>query len=173
MKRLSSFLKVLILALMVFSCASEQELEQSKLREPALGELGLSNNTNAETSRRRIIYVDASVEIARRRHSPDPTQCGDCKCGLGVCGVCFFCSTLPAPTPPDNSRIKANLYLEDNQYYFEIALDKPRVAGIDYTFYVDENIPVSDDSSYVVVKANYPVDPTIGLYGGYRIIVTH
>ncbi len=153
------------------SCNNDTNYKTSKLKEPALGEVLLINNSKVDNlSRKVVIKIDATVEVARRRHSNDPTQCGDCKCGLGVCGVCFFCR----PSGNSNETL-ANLYFDDvdNQYYFELALSAPMVTGVDYTFYVDEDVPVTDDPSYVVIKGNYAVDSTIGTYGGYKIIVKH
>ena len=175
MKKATFYIFCTLLIFLTFSCNSDVNNGGSVLRQPDLGEVKLIDNrkdnaTQNQLSRKLIIRIDATVEVARRKHNPDPTQCGDCKCGLGVCGICFFCK--PTGNPNETT---ANLYYddEDNQYFFELALSSPKVSGIDYTLYVDEDIPVTDDTSYVALKGNYTLDSSIGKYGGYKILVQH
>ena len=45
-----------------------------------------NNDFNPKGTQTEKIIID----IARKKHSADPSQCGDCICGLGICRFCFF-----------------------------------------------------------------------------------
>lgn len=134
------------------------------MRSPNPGEVTLANNFNLKGKRTLVKIM--IVEIAKVKHNPDPTACGDCKCGLGICRFCFFCTK-------DNRNANEQeivLYEENGEYFFEIVLTSPTITGVDYDFYIDNDVK-ADDVGFVIPKASYRLDTSMGSYGGYKIKV--
>jgi len=67
---------------------------------------------------------------------------------------------------PVNSNESARTTGSDN--YFELKLDAPLGDEFDSNFYIDEELETDE---YSLVLGTYPLDASIGEFGGYRIPV--
>lgn len=122
-----------------------------------------NNNFNPKgTITGKIMIID----IARRKHSADPSQCGDCKCGLGVCRFCFFCDKGTTPITQE-----LNILKDYNSEFVEIQLLDKTQDGVDYNFYLDDNVFADDNLNLFFAKGIYTLDTSIGRYGGYRLVI--
>jgi hypothetical protein len=112
----------------------------------------------------KIIIID----IARKKHSPDPKVCGDCKCGLGICRFCMFCSKGTNPTTHT-----LDILTDGKKEFVEIKLLEKIQSGIDYDFNIDDDIYADDDGKIYFEKGVYKFDSKIGEFGGYRLILNY
>lgn len=153
--------------ILTLSCTEpENTVKQESLRQPELGEINFLQNTNFVESSKSETGKIVIIDIARKRHSPDPNVCGDCKCGLGICRACLFCERTN-----ENSQ-KINILEENGIHFFELYLESPKIQGVDYNFYVDDDIYADDDSSFYIYKGIYTLDSSMGEHGGYKILVS-
>lgn len=108
----------------------------------------------------KIIIID----IARKKHSNDPQECGDCKCGWGICRFCFFCER-------GTSSITHNIkvYEINGMEFIELQLSSPIIPNVNYDFYIDEDIYAEDNKNVHIEKNMHELDETLGKYGGYII----
>ncbi|MBD3724153.1 MAG: hypothetical protein IE891_05070 [Flavobacteriaceae bacterium] len=160
-------ISIVITIMFTFSCSENESINStSSLRQPELGEIKFKSNIDNNSSKLstgKIIIID----IARKKHSDDPKVCGDCKCGLGVCRFCMFCTRSS-----ENSQT-VEIFEENGIKFFELELSEPLLEGVDYNFYVDEDVYCDDDSNLYVEKGVYELNQDIGEFGGYKIIVSY
>jgi len=149
----------LILALFtaIISCSDDtvvnSEVETSTLEAPEYGKditlSGVSNNGDGN----RLTVV---ITIGRKS-----LQCHR----LGVCHVCIGCTPISQqnmiPTTINN-----NSTLGD---YIEFYLDAPLSPEFDSNIYIDEDIYNEDTGELVLEQGTYPLNSSLGEFGGFVV----
>lgn len=145
------------LALIASSCSDRSESEITD---------NIVNSTkNNVSSKKPTPVASFAFDLGRKSNN--------CK-GRGICELAAFGISIVSPPKP-KAIMNITLYSDSEtpQYRAVYELDSELQID-DTTFYVDEDFYGVDEENnkYKIHQGNYDLDPEIGIFGGYSIIVT-
>jgi len=149
---------LLILFVTIISCTTDNSIEGNdeaslNLKSPVYGkDITISSISNNGEGNRDLIVIT----LGRKSRN----------CfGFGVCEVCIGCTPISQenmiPATINNNSTLGN--------YFEFYLDAPLSPEFDSNIYIDENIYNEDTGELILEQGVYPLNSTLGNFGGFIV----
>ncbi|HLT65790.1 MAG TPA: hypothetical protein VKZ80_05500 [Flavobacterium sp.] len=145
----------LLFILVAYSCSEDPVNE---LKAPQYGKditlTAISKNSAKTDDESKIVIV----KLGRKSK----------KCvGFGFCRVCVICGDAKL----DENIIHVPVNQDDNEEFIELHLDKELGEEFDSNLYVDEDLYDEETGELIIHENIYELDNSLGLFGGYRIVL--
>ncbi len=136
----------------------------NELEDPVYGE-DFTFTAKVAPPNEGVSIITVNIDL----HRPNPRRCLSCQCGLGVCQIQVCIPGCPKGSSNFQFEISQEELITDPSLTFE--LNNPLDKKFDTNFYVNVDQVAFDNegTSYKIPEGIYPIDYSIGDFGGYTI----